>query len=223
MITGVSLYSDIRSRLPGEEILVAFDVGANFGQSVFEIEEGWPSATIYTFEPVPETFKVLVEKISSVKNAHPINTAFGSKNGVVRFDCSSGAPDMFHIAKDQDDESNVSVPLTTLDDFCAANNIQSINFLKIDTEGHDLEVLKGARGLLSRRAIDIVQAECAANRDNDLHVPFNNLHVFLEDCGYRLFGIYEQFHEWPTAKPHLRRFNAAYISSDVIARNHFQG
>ena len=51
------------------------------------------------------------------------------------------------------------VELTTIDDYCAAHAISVIHLLKIDTEGHDLFVMLGARAMLDRRAISIIQFE----------------------------------------------------------------
>ena len=64
--------------------------------------------------------------------------------------------------------------------------------LTIDTEGHDLEVLRRAQPLLRRGAIDIAQAEVSMNPENTLHVSFSAVREFLEQFEYRLFGLYEQ-------------------------------
>ena|SRR5438067_617319 len=106
------------------------------------------------------------------------------------------------------------VPITTLDAFCTEQSIPHINFLKIDTEGTDLRVLQGARDLLSRQAIDLVEVEAGANPANETHVPFEILKAHLESHGYLLFGIYDQFSQlYFTREPHLRRVNPLFISS----------
>jgi hypothetical protein len=94
-----------------------------------------------------------------------------------------------------------------------------LTLLKIDTEGHDLEVLRGAHRMLSSSHIGIAVVECSANTDNRYHVQFSEMHAFMEGHNYRLFAIYDQVAEWPTKKPNLRRINPAYISSEVVARN----
>jgi hypothetical protein len=53
----------------------------------------------------------------------------------------------------------VAVERTTLDLFGAANGIDAIDLLKIDTEGHEWEVLQGARGYLSRGTVAAIQFE----------------------------------------------------------------
>ncbi len=69
--------------------------------------------------------------------------------------------------------------------------------MKIDTEGYDLEVLRGAESLLTHQRVDLVQVEAGMNRDNHRHVTFILLTEYLERFNYRLFGIYNQSGEWP--------------------------
>jgi FkbM family methyltransferase len=55
--------------------------------------------------------------------------------------------------------TEIKVRGTTLDDFCATQNIEQIDFLKIDVEGAELSVLRGSRNMLSRRKIMAVYFE----------------------------------------------------------------
>jgi FkbM family methyltransferase len=82
--------------------------------------------------------------------------------------------------------SETPVEVVTLDNFCRQMNISNIRLLKIDTEGFELEVLKGAKDLISRQAIEIVQFEF-----NEMN-PYTR--VFLRDFieilpGYRLYRL----------------------------------
>jgi hypothetical protein len=108
------------------------------------------------------------------------------------------------------------VAIERLDEFCGRNSIREIGFLKVDTEGYDLEVLKGATALFNQGRIGIVQLEAGMNPQNDLHVPLRDFMDFLEPRGYSLLGIYEQQNEWPTADPRLRRSNPLFIHTALI-------
>jgi FkbM family methyltransferase len=216
---GVSLPLDIRNRLRTEKFSTVFDVGANVGQSAAKFAIDYPGATIYTFEPSPGTFQVLTGRVANLSSVRPFQLAFGSARARLRFDTSPPGHDLHRIAKNQSDTSLPEVEAWTIDGFCAEHGIAAVDYLKIDTEGHDLEVLRGAERMLSGAAVGLAVAECSVNRDNTRHVPFCELHSFMEGVGYRLFGIYEQIAEWPTRKPNLRRVNAAYISPKVIERN----
>ena len=76
-----------------------------------------------------------------------------------------GIADMFFLLS-QSSESPMNSDLTTetvdivtLDEFCQTKRIDQINYLKIDTEGGDLEVLKGAANMLTEQRIDFVEVE----------------------------------------------------------------
>lgn len=84
------------------------------------------------------------------------------------------------------------VKVETGDAFCAARGIRKVDFLKVDAEGHDFEVLKGFSQMLARSDIGMLQFECSLNRDNKKHVMFEEVKSFLEDLGYRLFGVFGQ-------------------------------
>jgi hypothetical protein len=108
------------------------------------------------------------------------------------------------------------------DDFCVNEKMVSVSYLKIDTEGYDLEVLKGATGLLSKAAIDFIESEVSMNKSNTFHVSLHSVSEFLSHYGYELFGIYEQIHDFKTGLPVLRRSNALFISPTVAAKNRKQ-
>jgi hypothetical protein len=107
--------------------------------------------------------------------------------------------------------STTEIVVDTLDSYCGAAAIDRIDLLKVDTEGHDLDVLRGGEEMLSRRAVACLQCECSTSPDNRFHVQFEDVKSFLEPHGYRLFGIYEQMGEWTLNAPYLRRVNAAFV------------
>ena len=69
------------------------------------------------------------------------------------------------------------------DDYCAELGIAGIDFMKIDTEGHELHVLEGARGLLSKQAIGAIQFEYGGC-NIDSRVLLRDLFDFFGDHGY---------------------------------------
>jgi hypothetical protein len=111
------------------------------------------------------------------------------------------------------------VAVDTVDRVCSNLGLTHIDLLKIDTEGKDLDVLRGAAQLLHAQAISIVEVESAMNRDNRLHVRVQEFLEFLEPRAYRLFGVYEQVLEWPNADAYLRRSNLVFVSGTVITAN----
>lgn len=220
---GIDVFEDIDYHLVGHSFDVVFDIGANVGQSAVEFREHFPNATLYCFEPVQDTYLQMQAAVRRYDRVKTFQLAFGAKQGV---------GSMVHQESDQaaflaeastgratDTDSDVEeVKIDTVDNFCAHQDVPRINYLKIDTEGGDLEVLKGAEGMLGSRRIDIVQVEAGMNPTNKTHVPFEALKEFLDSKSYFLFGIYEQMYEWPTSEPHLRRSNPVFVSKDIIEK-----
>jgi FkbM family methyltransferase len=212
-----ALVEAVREHLPGYAPDMIFDVGANNGATAIALAAAFPAATIYAFEPVAATFKTLVENVSAHDRIRPFNLALGRKSGPIRMRIKSvsvsnriaGWRDLFKPSE--------VVTMTSGDGFCAEHKVQQIGFLKIDAEGHDLQVLYGFRKMLKAMRIDLVEAEVGMNPENRRHVPFEAVKHYLERLGYRLFLIYEQSRDVPfTGRPILRRSNVVFASARLI-------
>jgi FkbM family methyltransferase len=204
--------------LRGTEIGIIFDVGANIGQSARRCARYFPAARIYAFEPDRDNFARLTRLARRIRTLQCHRLALSAEPGTLQIVRDASDPTRHRVGSDAAGEID-RIPATTVDSFCAEHGIERIDYLKIDTEGHDLEVLKGARGMLSAHRVAIVEVECGMNPGNTYHVPFEALNSCLEGHGYRLFRFYDQVREWPTGEPHLRRANAVYLSPRTIAEN----
>jgi len=221
---GVDLTSDIGAYLPGLRMEVIFDVGANVGQSARKYMQAFPRAKIFCFEPVDSTYRQIEHLASSHENVRSFKLALGSYPGTRKMlrDERSELSRLLDESRTADrvDSSRVEmVEVDTVDQFCSRHAIERISLLKVDTEGADLEVLRGAERMLTEKRIDVIQVEAGMNPGNRWHVPFEALKDFLERYGCALFGIYEQVNEWPSGEPHLRRTNPVFISDTVIRDN----
>jgi methyltransferase FkbM-like protein len=98
-----------------------------------------------------------------------------------------------------------------------------INYLKIDTEGSDLEILEGADQLLTDHRIDVMELEAGIQRTSTSKrlVPFVDFMDHLEPYGYYLFGFYEQTFDWPRGLLRLRRSNLLFVSGSALEVNRF--
>lgn len=145
---------------------IVFDVGANIGNYSLAIYNINSEANIYAFEPNPHTFEKLVTNTSE-KHISCINIGLGSDintlelfdyKGVKGSSHASLYSEVFNELR-KEEKTSIIVNISTLDCFCQQNNITKINFLKIDTEGNELNVLKGATQFLNSSHIDIIQFE----------------------------------------------------------------
>jgi FkbM family methyltransferase len=215
---GIDVFADLEAYLPNTRIKTVFDVGANIGQSALSYAREFPNAAIYSFEPVAATFAVLKSAVPPRVHCHQL--AFGAAASTGNMVKQGNQTDMFYLLGDKPAPAAAAleeVTIDTVDAFCERHRITEIDLLKIDTEGADMTVLQGAAALLEQQRINIIQVEAGMNSKNERHVSFIDFMTFLEPRGYRLFGIYEQWPEWP--EPHLRRTNPIFISDKVIAAN----
>lgn len=189
------------------------DVGANVGDFVSDILLTFPEASVLAFEPHPLSAQRLVEHYGGDPRVTIKQVGLGSEpTTLVLYDRgdmrgSSHASLYRSVITDMhgQETSEVEVVISTLDAEMGTFEAR-IDLLKIDTEGHDLEVLRGARNLLASSKIGVVQFEFGeaniASRTflRDFHELLPHHHIFrllpvgmlpLGDDGYFLevFGF----------------------------------
>ena len=86
-----------------------------------------------------------------------------------------------------------SVEVKTLDDYCKENSVESLNLLKSDTQGYDLEVLKGAQGLLEQNRVQLIFIELNLNDAYKGQPRVDEILGFALDHGFSLVSLYN-FH-----------------------------
>jgi FkbM family methyltransferase len=84
---------------------------------------------------------------------------------------------------------DITVPCVTLDDYCAKNKITTIDFLKIDVEGADTMVLRGAKNLLHNKQIKMIAFEENLERMKMLNIPQNEAIELLKNNGYTIESL----------------------------------
>lgn len=171
------------------EVNTCFDVGANLGQTAERLVRAFPEADTYSFEPVPATFEQMKQNVARWRRVQPFNLGISDKVA----QCSMRLADASgrnRIDLDSQ-EGGVTVQLNTLDCFCEEQRIDRVNLLKIDVEGHEMQVLRGADRLFSQRRIDFVVCECDfVARPDEPHGDFYELVPFLETRGFRIASFY---------------------------------
>lgn len=135
---------------PGDTVI---DVGGNLGFFVLILNElVGESGKIYSFEPSKKLKERLESTISNnnLKNVTVVNLALGETEGSTTLHFNPKQTGLSSIVSDFDGGSlSEEIQITTLDKFSKAIN-ERISFIKIDTEGYEPQVLKGAKELISR-------------------------------------------------------------------------
>jgi FkbM family methyltransferase len=147
---------------------IVFDVGSNVGQYCAEAAKYLKPRIIHAFEPSNAAFSELKRNtarlgLDDVVKLHRL--ALGDRSGqAVLHSSSAGASIASLLAlrtphSPFQNDCDEDVLVQTIDEFCDQERIEHIDLLKIDVEGFELNVLKGAWGLITRRDITAIQFE----------------------------------------------------------------
>ncbi len=188
--------------------LTFFDVGSNIGNYAIRLRRQFPNARIYAFEPVKGTYDLMINNASDFR-IDTYNVGLGDKQGSATIfnktnntntELASLYRDIFNVADESEDEITSSqFAIDTIDNFCNKKQIKNIHFLKIDVEGHELLVLKGASEMLRHKKIEIIQFEF------NLHNVYSR--VYLRDF-YLLLNDFEIFRIIPHGLISLGAYNS---------------
>jgi FkbM family methyltransferase len=178
--------TDIAHYLQGRALGVAFDVGAHHGETTLKLLDAFPGAQIHSFEPLPESFALLQQATAST-TARAINAAVSDSSGVLQIARGEAS----YQSGVHADGERVEVRSLTVDEYADAQGIERLGLLKVDTEGHEEAVLRGARRTLETGAIEFVVCECEFTpRLDEPHAQFAAVHALLEPLDYRVVSFY---------------------------------
>ncbi len=145
---------------------VVFDVGANSGEWTNLALSVSKDLEVHCFEPSGSTFKLLQQK-NFLQNIHLNNFGLGSAIAWHNLYISEDDSGMNSIYLRQSiaalglkvPENSEVIQIDTLDNYCSVKNIQNIDLLKVDVEGHELQVLLGSKIMLTEGRIKLIQFE----------------------------------------------------------------
>ncbi len=125
---------------------VVFDIGSNIGMTaVIAAKSG--AAKVYAFEPDPNVFPFLLDTIkANAALVHAHNMALGAAEGSLSFFSNPSSTSASHLVTEDTlgHSPTGTVQMSTFDTFVKAQRIQKIDFIKIDVEGFEIDVLRGA-------------------------------------------------------------------------------
>ena len=187
------------------------DVGANRGQSIDFFKKIFPKSKIYAFEPT-RLFEFLIKKYKKNKNIKISSFAVHSKkarkkiyyhtfktrnvlglSGFYKINKQSKDHIRLNTLKRKDILKNINhsfvVNCISLDEFLIRKKIKKIDLLKIDTQGNELNVLKGSKKILKN--IKFIKLELMLYDYYEKSYSISEIDSFLMKYNFKIFNIIE--------------------------------
>ena len=185
----------LRTILP--EIQTVFDVGSHVGRWASNVLRLNPHINLHCFEPSKKTFQVIQQK-GFEKNVICNNFGLGSENTFktlyVYGDLSEGSSlylrkGLEKIVGAELRAKTEDAEIRTLDSYCKEKDVREIDFLKIDVEGNELDVIKGGKEYFEYERIKITQFEYGGSYI-DSRILLKDFFDFFEDMNYSIYLLY---------------------------------
>ncbi len=197
------------------------DIGANQGQSIKRFNLIFNDSVIHSFEPIKECFDQMVKDYSYerfIKNNYALSDKETKKNFFINknsytssFSRINKKYDELH-AKDEIIKS-LKVKTKTLDSYINLNKIKKIDILKIDTQGHELEVLKGAKNSLKKSIINFIELELVLCDYYKKKCILHELDIVMHSNNFELFNLQELNY---SKKGQIKSFDMLYINKNFL-------
>jgi len=190
--------------------MTVLDIGAHHGfYTLLAWKRVGPHGRVFSFEPSPRERKALLRhvKINRCGNVTVEGLALGSESEDAELFVVQGAQTGCNsLRKPAADVAGALSPaqvhVVRLDDWIASRKIATIDFVKLDVEGGELDVLKGAQVLLNSRPRPVILAEVQDVRTLPWGYRANEIIRYLRNQGYRWFrllpsGLLDELDETP--------------------------
>jgi FkbM family methyltransferase len=203
--------------------LIIFDIGANIGKYANNCMDMFGKkykVQLFSFEPSEKTFSVLSKNTADRKGIVRVNAGLGAEKATLSFFSdkeNSGLASLYERKLDHFDikmKKTENVQILKLDDYCSEKSITHIDFLKLDVEGNELNVLKGGKQMIESNAIDFIQFEFGGSNIDS--------RTYFQDFYYTLSQQYDLYRIVKDGLYKLDNYKEAYelfITTNFLAVN----
>ena len=194
---GMSWLYDVQRFMGTRSLRVLFDVGANVGQTLERMLRYTPDAEIYSFEPTESAYATLSARFGRRRNVHLRKMALGSAPGTMPLRVRANSELNTLVPVDDGEGKTQATEVSTVDEMAVRNGIGHLDVLKLDVQGWEMEVVRGASRLIADQNLIFVLAEMTFRSDQKEMQQFTELHDHLEARGFVLSGMYEPLRYGP--------------------------
>ena len=181
----------LKKYLPENPLII--DCGSHNGGDSVELARIFPLGKVYSFEAVPGIFKSMVHNTRKYKNIFPQQLALGNRDGEAAFYVSAGKSDASsslmapkeHLVDQPGVTFNdkIIVPVKKLDTWAAETGIEKIDFLWLDMQGFEYEMLKESHKILS--SVKAIFTEVSLNETYEGVLLYKDLKPWMETKGFK--------------------------------------
>ncbi len=169
---------------------VIFEAGGHYGEDTIQFARLWPQGKVISFEPNPIAFRRLEESTKECSNVFSSQLAVSDYNGKATLyvcDDDDGSSSLLEPVKETEklySGQRVEVPCVVLDDWCKKNQVENIDFMWLDLEGLELQVLISSPGVL--KGVKVIYTETNFYEYRKGVTRYGDLKSFLESRGFVL-------------------------------------
>ncbi len=193
-----SLYHDVKTIICRDDPFI-IDCGSNHGDLTERFNRQYVRPKIVSFEANPDLAAEQQERFSAFTNIAVMNRAIGQDNRPIHFNISNDVNSSSllipsHLSRQYhghklDIAQTVQVNMVRLDD--VIDQQQTVDLIKLDLEGYELEAFKGAESVLRRTRVIVVEVQFSPLFQG---APlFSDIDRFLRDRGFRLLSLYDLY------------------------------
>ena len=185
-----------RRWLQGRGIRTVVDVGGFVGSFAYAMRTILPEAQIYSFEPLDGNYEKLVRNLAPLGRFQAFHTALGERAGSIdfyqnEFSASSSALEMADLHRrafpQTERQTKITVPVARLDDYLDRMTLEPPVLLKLDVQGYEAAVLRGAAQTLAR--VDVLTCELSFAELYAGQPLFDEMYALLAGQGFRFAGL----------------------------------
>jgi FkbM family methyltransferase len=196
-----------------------FDVGANAGLFAVSAATNIGGDRVYAFEPCSSTCEILKQnlRLNRVASVHVAQIALGDSigEGILQVN-ERGKDGLNTLGQASHPDSHVigqeSIQINTLDTFMREQGISQVDVMKVDIEGAELMLFRGAKELLQRADAPVILYEGFGNLTRGFGYHPVEILWLLESCGYALFTLDSDTGEIFELKPDYQ-YNSMVIAA----------
>lgn len=180
------MLSYVKRFLPQSPVIL--EAGGNHGEDTNRMKSVWSNAVMHVFEPLPDSFEVVLKNTKSLSDVFCYPYALTNYSGETDFYIdfhNHGSSSINYPVKFNEHEfekTPIRVSCITIDEWAKQNNVDSIDFMWLDMESHELYALRHALDIL--KTVKAIYTEVAYEPVRQGSCLYPELRAFLEAQGF---------------------------------------